>query len=79
MIDLTQDEDDDTEDDETEVTGLPLAKRQKTDESLNNELHGTHLALIKIQQMIRPDGVLWRVQSIFECVICRSVMDMPLL
>ena len=79
MIDLTQDEDNDTEDDGAEGTGLQLAKRRKTDESLNNELHGIHLALVKIQQMIRPDGVLWRVQSIFECVICRSVMDMPLL
>ena len=48
MIDLTQDEDDDTEDDEAEGTGLSLAKRRKTDESLNNELHGIHLALIRI-------------------------------
>ena len=78
-IDLTQDEDDDdTEDNEAEGTGPPLAKRRKTNESLNNELHGIHQALIKIQQMIRPDGVLWRVQSIFECMICRSVMDTPL-
>ena len=29
MIDLTQDEDDDPEDDEAEGTGLPLAKRRR--------------------------------------------------
>ena len=56
----------------------PLAKRRKADEKLNNELQSIHQALVKIQQMIRPDGALWRVQSIFECVICRSVMDTPL-
>ena len=44
--------------DEAEGIGPPLAKRRK---SLNNELHSIHQAL-------RPDGVLWKVQSIFECV-----------
>ena len=78
-IDLTQDEDDyDTEEDEAEGPTPPLAKRRKTNEKQNNELQGIHQALIKIQQMIRPDGALRRVQSIFECVICRSVMDTPL-
>ena len=53
----------------------PLVERQKTDEKLTNELHQV---LIKIQQMIKPVGALWMPQSIFECVICRSVMDAPL-
>ena len=78
-IDLTQDEDvDSSDDDESHGQTPPLAKRRKTDEKLNNELQSIHQALIKIQQMIRPDGTLWRVQSMFERVICRSVVDTPL-
>ena len=69
---IDQDEDDyNTEKDEAEGPTPPLAKRRKTNEKQNNELQG-------IQQMIRPDGAFWRIQSIFECVICRSVMDTPL-
>ena len=53
----------------------PLTKHQKTNEKLNNELQSIHQALLKIQQMIRPGGALWRVQCMFECVIHKSVMD----
>ena len=75
-MDLTQDEDDyDSEDDEAQGPMPPSAKRRKTDEK---ELQSIHQALAKIQQMIRPDGTLWRVQSIFECVISRNIMDSPL-
>ena len=79
-IDLTQDENDDNTDSD-DAQGLampPLAKRRKTDDKLNNELQSIHQVLVKIQQVIRPDGTLRRIQSIFECVICRSIMDTPL-